>query len=500
MLCLTKVTSKQFNNLLLFYKNWMIIIVDLMLNHRDKGYATLHKLILLCVLFTWFWGSLHFWESLEYSLISLPWNYALVALAGLLVATFGSFQHYGLFFIKNAWGRIRESLLKTNFQIALITFFVFASYFATKDKETSRLFLAFYIASSWPILAFSNFILPSLFKRFMGFHLVDRKSLIVGHSGSLDTLGDWILKHKKQGFSFEGAFTTDRAKPKSNHVPWLGAHDLLSKFLADNKVHQLILLPDTDIGMWIRSVSEIGARNGCRLLVYNNLSSFFDSRLVFVEESGRQFFSLQNEPLESPFNKMIKRSTDLLLSLPVLLFVLPVVMIVVRFFQTLQSPGPIFFKQERVGLGGQPFTIWKFRSMSYDESGDRDESLQAKPGDSRIFRFGSFMRRFSIDELPQFFNVLKGEMSLVGPRPYLAKHDFLFSNDYKSYRVRQFVKPGVTGPAQCRGLRGEFTDPVLVQKRIELDFDYVGSWSIWLDFEILFRTIGQVIFPPKTAY
>ena len=91
-------------------------------------------------------------------------------------------------------------------------------------------------------------------------------------------------------------------------------------------------------------------------------------------------------------------------------------------------------------------------------------------------------------------------MSLVGPRPYLAKHDFLFSNDYKSYRVRQFVKPGVTGPAQCRGLRGEFTDPVLVKKRIELDFDYVGSWSIWLDFEILFRTIGQVIFPPKTAY
>ena len=175
-------------------------------------------------------------------------------------------------------------------------------------------------------------------------------------------------------------------------------------------------------------------------------------------------------------------------------------MVVVKFFQTLQSPGPLFFKQERVGLGGQLFTIWKFRSMSYDESGERDESLQAKPGDSRIFSFGSFMRRFSIDELPQFFNVLKGEMSLVGPRPYLAKHDFLFSNDYKSYRVRHFVKPGVTGPAQCRGLRGEFTDPVLVQKRIELDFDYVGSWSIWLDFEILFRTIGQVIFPPKTAY
>ena len=143
-----------------------------MINHRDKGYATLHKIILICVLFAWFWVALHLWESFEYSLISLPWNYALVAIAGLIVATFGSFQHYGLFFIKNGWGRVRESCLKTNFQISLIAFFVFASYFAIKDKETSRLFLSFYIFSSLPILAFSNFVLPGLFKRFIGFQLV----------------------------------------------------------------------------------------------------------------------------------------------------------------------------------------------------------------------------------------------------------------------------------------------------------------------------------------
>jgi putative colanic acid biosynthesis UDP-glucose lipid carrier transferase len=95
--------------------------------------------------------------------------------------------------------------------------------------------------------------------------------------------------------------------------------------------------------------------------------------------------------------------------------------------------------------------------------------------------------------------VLKGEMSLVGPRPYMAEHDYLFQRDYKAYRIRQFVKPGVTGPAQCRGLRGEFTDPDLVRQRIELDFNYVGNWSIWLDFEIVLRTVGQVLFPPKSA-
>ena len=135
-----------------------------MLNHRDKGYATLHKLILLSSVFIWFWISLDLWDSMDYSLINLPWNYALVALAGLTVATFGSLQQYGAFFMKNGWERIRESLIKANFQTALIAFFVFASYFATKDNETSRLFLLFYISTSWPILASFNFALPGLLR------------------------------------------------------------------------------------------------------------------------------------------------------------------------------------------------------------------------------------------------------------------------------------------------------------------------------------------------
>ena len=140
-----------------------------MFNHRDRGYATLHKIVLLCSVFFWFWVSLEIWERLNFSLINLPWNYALVAISGLAVATFGSLQQYGLFFIKNGWGRIRESLLKANFQIALIAFFVFASYFATKDNETSRKFLIFYISTCWPMLSFLNFALPGIFKRVIGF-------------------------------------------------------------------------------------------------------------------------------------------------------------------------------------------------------------------------------------------------------------------------------------------------------------------------------------------
>ena len=468
-------------------------------NHRYRGYSILHKAVLLIALFTWFWIALNIWVYLDYSLISLPWNYALVALAGLLVACFGSFQQYGIYFMKIGWRRGRESFLKTNFQSALIAFFVFASYFATKDNETSRLFLVFYIISFWPVLLIFNFALPSFFKRIVGFQLTNRKSLIIGSSNSINQLDQWLKEKSEYGFNFIGSFKTDKMDPSSSNIPCEGNIEGLDDYLSANRIHQLVLLPDSNSGDWIKEVSEIGLKRGCRLLIENNLSNYFDSRLVFVEEAGRQFFSLQDEPLESPFNKMIKRITDLVISIPLIVLLLPPMMIIIKLFQTLQANGPLFFKQERVGLGGELFTIWKFRSMVHDISGSRDESIQATPGDKRIFSFGLIMRRFSIDEFPQLINVVKGDMSLVGPRPYLAKHDYLFVNDYKSYRVRHFVKPGVTGPAQCRGLRGEFTDPQLIERRIELDFNYVGSWSIWLDVEILFRTIGQVLFPPKSA-
>ena len=468
-------------------------------NYRDQGYSLLHKICLFSFTFIWFWVSVFLWEKWGLSLINLPWNYALVAVSGLLVAALGTFQNYGMFFVKNGWQRIRESFSKSNFQIALIAFFVFGAYFATKDTSTSRLFLMFYILSVWPILILANFALPGVFKRIIGFTGVKRNTVIIGHSDSLDELSSWADLQQSRGFSFAGSFSSNSKKPNRGKIKWLGNLVDLEQFLISNQIQQLVVVPDDDSATWVEKVADLAAKYGCRMLIYNTLSGLFDSRLVFVEESGRQFFTLISEPLESPFNQMIKRLFDLLLSIPALILFLPLAMVSVKIFQILQSPGPLFFKQERVGMAGKHFVIWKFRSMSHDSSGTRDEAVQAHLGDKRIFAFGHIMRRFSIDEIPQFINVIKGEMSLVGPRPYLAEHDYLFQRDYKAYRVRQFVKPGVTGPAQCRGLRGEFTDPELINKRIELDFKYVGNWSLWLDFEIVLRTFGQVLFPPKSA-
>ncbi len=468
-------------------------------NYRDQGNLLLHKICLLCACFTWFWISVFIWESWDFSLISLPWNYALVAMAGLLVSSFGIFQNYGSFYIKNGWQRIRESFLKSNFQSALIAFFVFGAYFATKDNETSRLFLLFFVLGSWPVLVVFNFVLPGFFKRIIGFRGVCRKTLIIGYHKSLDDLKDWMKSQESHGFSFVGCFSSTVQKPKNSVVPWLGHFADLDPYLQTNDIHQLVVVPDRKSGEWVTQVADLSAKHGCRILIFNTMSGFFDSRLVFVEESGRQFFTLLSEPLESPFNQMVKRSFDLMICIPAMLFLFPILTVLVKAFQSAQSKGPLFFKQERVGLGGKRFVIWKFRSMHVASEGNRDESIQAHHGDQRIFSFGRIMRRFSIDEVPQFINVLRGDMSLVGPRPYLAEHDFLFQKDYKSYRIRQFVKPGVTGPAQCRGLRGEFTDPDLVSQRIKMDFDYVGNWSLWLDVEIVIRTVGQVILPPKSA-
>ncbi len=470
------------------------------INYSDKGFSILHRFSLVLIISLWFWMVLLLWGVLDLSLINLPFNYHLSAVIGLLFSAFGSLQNYGEFYSRTAYKRIRSAFLKTNFQLSIMAFCVFAAYFVIKDAHTSRFFLITYILSCWPVLVLSNFALPGVFKRLNGYYGMKRNAVLVGSPSQLNQLASWLNSQENKGFVYIGAFLTDHGKLNLPGIRNLGFYTDLDSYLSYNNTYQIVVLPDETDGERLMSVADLATKYGCRFLLYNNLSGLFDDRLAFMEESGRQFLTLLNEPLQSPFNRMIKRVLDLSICIPSLLLLFPFAMLVVKIFQILQSPGPLFFKQERVGMAGKRFVIWKFRSMHFEEKSEEDEAVQAQTGDNRVFAFGKIMRRFSIDELPQFINVLMGDMSLVGPRPYLKAHDHLFQKSYKSYRIRQFVKPGVTGPAQCRGLRGEFTDDALVSKRIELDFAYVGSWSIWTDMIIILRTVGQVLFPPKSAY
>jgi exopolysaccharide biosynthesis polyprenyl glycosylphosphotransferase len=175
----------------------------------------------------------------------------------------------------------------------------------------------------------------------------------------------------------------------------------------------------------------------------------------------------------------------------ILLPLLAVVALAVRF----DGPGPVIFRQRRRGFNGQEFVIYKFRTMRVAEDGLR--IIQATRGDPRVTKLGELLRRSSIDELPQLFNVLRGEMSLVGPRPHALAHDDEYGAQISDYAFRHHVKPGITGLAQVAGLRGETKQLDQMKRRIDLDIKYVDNWSLWLDLQILGRTFFAVISSPN---
>ena len=196
---------------------------------------------------------------------------------------------------------------------------------------------------------------------------------------------------------------------------------------------------------------------------------------------------------ESPFlgiNSTIKRISDVVLSTLILLLIAPLMLLIgigVKF----SSSGPVLFKQRRYGVDGKEIVVYKFRSMTVMEDGEQVD--QATRNDPRITRFGAFLRKTSLDELPQFINVLQGHMSIVGPRPHAISHNEIYRNLIKSYMVRHKVKPGITGWAQVNGFRGETDTEEKMQRRIDYDLDYLRNWSLFLDLMIIFKTIGVVI-------
>ncbi|HBV2999050.1 TPA: exopolysaccharide biosynthesis polyprenyl glycosylphosphotransferase, partial [Klebsiella pneumoniae] len=179
-----------------------------------------------------------------------------------------------------------------------------------------------------------------------------------------------------------------------------------------------------------------------------------------------------------------------------LLFISPILLIIACLIK-LTSPGPIIFKQTRYGMDGKPIKVWKFRSMSVMENDNK--VIQATKNDIRITKVGRLLRRTSLDELPQFFNVLFGGMSIVGPRPHAVAHNEQYRNLIEGYMLRHKVKPGITGWAQINGWRGETDTLEKMEKRVEFDLEYIREWSIWLDLKIIFLTIFKG-FINKSAY
>ena len=209
-----------------------------------------------------------------------------------------------------------------------------------------------------------------------------------------------------------------------------------------------------------------------------------------------EVYTAYENPLQNSLNRAKKRAFDLLLVLVFLiptLLILPFVWIMIK----IQSPGPIFFKQMRTGLDGQAFCLYKFRSMHVNKEADQ---LQATKDDPRKYPFGNFMRKTNLDEVPQIYNILKGDMSVVGPRPHMLAHTTQYSQLIDKYMVRHFVKPGVTGWAQVMGFRGETKELSEMEGRVRRDIWYMEHWSIWLDIRIVWMTLKTFFVHDKKAY
>ena len=367
---------------------------------------------------------------------------------------------------------------------------------ATKDLLMSRLFLFSFLPLLYVVLFFCHRFLPSILNRTFFSNGRMQKALLVGSIEKAERIENWsnqMIHLGMEASCFFHGFGSD------DDTPYLHPNGLttLEKIVRRERITQVVLL---ELPARRESLSEIVAvcnRLGSRLLLIDNLPEIFNRRVSHFSLSGLHLVTVMEEPLEDPLNRLMKRAVDIVISTLVVGLILPPLTLLVALAQWRQSPGPIFFRQTRSGRANKPFRIIKFRTMSVT---NYSPSKQATKDDERVYRFGRWLRKTSLDEIPQFLNVLWGEMSVVGPRPHMIVHNRKFEEIMASYRIRAFVKPGITGFAQVSGYRGEARTDSEILERVKLDIAYIENWSLWRDFVIILKTATLTILPHETAY
>ena len=294
-----------------------------------------------------------------------------------------------------------------------------------------------------------------------------------------------------EGYKVVGMFT-DRPEEIPEGVTNLGRPEDAIPYVVHN--HAILkeilcsLNPATETDYVNRLVSSCEA-NMVRFKYVPGMEGYPKRKMAISQLGNVNVISLHEEPLNTPLAKLVKRAGDVVFSGLFLVTLFPVIWVICAIGIKLSSPGPVFFKQRRTGYEGKEFWCYKFRSMH--ASADAD-TKQAVKGDSRVFKFGEFLRKSSIDELPQFINVFRGDMSVVGPRPHMIHHTDIYSDLIGDYMIRHLAKPGITGWAQVNGCRGETRELSEMKERVEKDIWYIEHWSVELDVSIIFTTLWQL--------
>lgn len=467
-----------------------------MFQHRELGLIQTYQIGVTLVMSTLFWG---YYLVLNYLVpdfaltgVSNYFEYFLAITLGFQLSFLSSKQH-DIFSVTSG---IMESHRFIWPHMVFATAITFMFGFLKRDDAISRVFLFSYIPLTYVVLVVINrYFALDFLRKFL--HHQSRKLLLIGMPGELPKIESLLSKAKLFGMETAGMLTEAEEGDLPEGIRKLGGPGDLEQVLDAHDIGNIFIVGSPRDRRWLSGWMRSAEAHGCRVSLVNDLDVFLQRRLSFFRCDGIDLIELREEPLQNIINRIVKRILDICVSLPVVLFILPPLIVLVWILQRMQAPGPLFFKQRRSGFDNHPFTIFKFRTMYADRC---DSSRQVTANDSRIFPAGRWLRKFSLDEFPQFLNVLSGQMSIVGPRPHMAEHDDHFREITSSYRVRGFVKPGLSGLAQIRGFRGEAMTKEHIIKRVECDIEYIETWSLPLDVRVIWRTLLQMVRPPKSAY
>lgn len=400
-------------------------------------------------------------------------------------------------------GTARQAIIPvitTSLRLAVFeTLIFFGIYFFLKDVGISRQFLLLSAGISFVLNCVLLRYVPRLLRVLLLRGQNNLKAVVYGHGQLPNGLRDYLKSVNEKGIRLLGYYADD-ALPLDG-LEWMGRSSefLLCEGGRKRVRAEVVFAFSEDLGdPTFRANLDLAMERGARVHIYSWLTEYFLDPVQVEADGKEQFISFLDEPLQNPVNQFNKRLFDVIFSLPVIVLLLPPLMLLVWTVQRFQSPGPLLFKQTRYGRHREPFTILKFRSMHVSDP--TQEGRQATKGDPRIYSFGTFLRKSSLDEFPQFWNVLLGQMSVVGPRPHMTLHDRQFEGQVRRYRSRHYVKPGITGLAQVTGYRGEAKDPAAISGRVRCDIEYLTQWSLLQDVLIVLKTSWQVVFPPKSAY
>ncbi len=387
-------------------------------------------------------------------------------------------------------------------QNVLIQSIVAGQLFFILDKHSyARRFVAIYVVLLLVILVVKSYVMRKMLLYYRQKGGNSRNIVFIGYNEITENLISLIHQNPHYGFRVLGIIAQEEDDLRGNQT-YIGD---LEKFLKNNddyKIDEIVITTDQMDKSLMNKIFALSEMKAIRTKIVPNYINYYQSRFQFQLFGNYPLITLRSEPLQELHWQVVKRIFDVIFTALAFVFLFswlfPLIAILIR----LDSKGPVFFKQDRWGKDNKKFKCYKFRSMrpeSKDVSAD-GKFQQAKQGDPRITKLGAFLRKSSLDELPQFINVLKGEMSIVGPRPHAHEHNLRTKDEVDSYLVRHWIKPGVTGWAQVNGYRGETKTLEQMQKRVDFDIWYIENWSVWLDFKIVFMTVYNVIKGEEMAY